>query len=91
MYFEIQRQNAEKKLQEIDSDLEEEKNFKAEDFYVCPVSRQKVNPDIKIINKGIYEATEKFVDQNPWAYQFDPKEDFKKIRLWWNSVWDVFH
>ena len=48
----------------------------------CPVTLKKVDPDVIIPNKSILEASELFLDENPWAYEFDPKEKFEDIKIW---------
>ena len=80
-WFALQREKAVRLIDEADSDIEEERNLTTEDFLICPVTMQKVDPSVMISNKYIKDATEHYLDQNPWAYEFDPSEDFMKISL----------
>ena len=41
---------------------------------VDPMTREDVNPDSLIENKSIKHATEEFLKENPWAYEFIPGE-----------------
>ena len=52
------------------------------DFFVCPVTHEKVNPDIQVPNISLLEAIETYLDANPWAYEFNPKEKYEDIKVW---------
>jgi len=41
-----------------------------------------VDPAIILPNKRIKRAIENFLAKNPWAYNFDPREKYDKIKLW---------
>ena len=43
---------------------------------------QKVERDILVVNHNIKIATERFLDENPWAYMFDPAEKLEDIKVW---------
>ena len=77
-YFRLQEARIEVAQAEADS----EEEFDPASLFVCPVSMQKVNPKILIPNKRISQATEAFLEQNPWAYNFNPKDDYRKISIW---------
>ena len=42
----------------------------------------EVNTDIMIPNHGLREEAKRFLEQNPWAFEFDPRTDYKKIKIW---------
>ena len=63
----MQQERADKQREDEDSDLDEDKIF------TCPITGQAVNRDVIIPNKRIMAATEKFLEQNPWSYDFDPR------------------
>ena len=73
-YFDIQRQKA------INSDIDNE--ISVSDLMVCPLTQIKVDPNIMIPNTAIKKATEKFIDENAWAFYFDPKEKYEDIIIW---------
>ena len=68
-------------LKNVDSELSDERNMTEADFITCPVTMQKVDESIIIPNKAIKRATEIFLDENPWAFEFDPRLDFMSIKL----------
>ena len=68
-YFRLQEARIEVAQAEAESDEE----FDPTSLFLCPVSMQKVDPKILIPNKRICQATEAFLEQNPWAYNFDPR------------------
>ena len=78
-YFAMQREKAEKAFQDDDSEIED---LRVEDFFTCPITQNKVDPDLLIKNLNIAAATETFLDENPWAYEYNPKEKFEDILLW---------
>ena len=49
----MQRQVAKKKIEDADSDLEEERDLQVSDYLKCPMTMQKVDPAIMISNEGI--------------------------------------
>ena len=59
----------------------EEREISEADFMTCPITMQKVDPDVMIVNTAILKETEHFLDENPWAYEFDPRENFMNIKL----------
>jgi len=50
--------------------------------YKCPVTQVKVDKNVKIANRRIKRATEDFLKNNPWAYDFDPRQKYNSIRIW---------
>mmetsp|Transcript_29609 Transcript_29609/g.39383 ORF Transcript_29609/g.39383 Transcript_29609/m.39383 type:complete len:95 (+) Transcript_29609:1008-1292(+) len=72
--FEIKRSRLETKREESD--------FDESTYFRCPLTSQPVNPDVIIPNKRIKKATEDFIEKNPWAYDFDPRQDFHQIKVW---------
>jgi len=36
-----------------------------------------------ILNKTILNKTEKFMDENPWSIEFDPRVNFMDIKILW--------
>ena len=52
------------------------------DFMRCPTTMQPVDPEIQIPNISIRLATEKFLDENPWAHDFNPMEKLEDIKVW---------
>ena len=77
-YIEKYFSNKRERLEEDkdDSDLDEAT------YFTCPVSQQPVNPDIILPNKRVKQATEDFIEQNPWSFEFDPTVDFHTIHVW---------
>ena len=56
---------------------EEDKEMDMDDYdydsyFVCPLTRQIVDPKIMIPNKRILAAIEAFKAANPWAEDYDP-------------------
>ena len=45
-------------------------------FFKCPTTNQVVDPDLFIPNKTIKAATKKFIDENCWAFDFDPRQKY---------------
>lgn len=82
MYFQIQKEKAARVIRNADSDIEEEQNLQEEDFMVCPVTNQKVDPTILVPNSLIKASTERFLKENPWAFEFNPKQKFQDIIVW---------
>ena len=69
-------------IKNADSDFEDEKDITEADFIKCPVSDQKVDPNIIIPNVAIKYLTETYLDENPWAYDFNPREKLENIKVW---------
>ena len=74
-HFEMMEQRAEKKRQDGDSDLDEDRIF------TCPVSGKSVDKNMILPNKHIKQAAQVFLRRNPWAYDFDPRVNYTNIRL----------
>ena len=41
-----------------------------------------VDPDIVIPNKSLELETQRLLEEHPWAFEFDPRQNFKKIKIW---------
>ena len=80
-YFATQLETAKRMIDGADSDLSEERDMTTADFITCPITMQKVDASIMIPNKAIKRATEIFLDENPWAFEFDPWQNFMSIKL----------
>lgn len=76
-YFERQSE-----LQKKQDDQGEDSDAEKCNFLRCPISLQPVDPSIMIPNKQIKEATRQFLDQNPWAFEFDPRQKFSQLSIW---------
>jgi len=53
-----------------------------EQLCYCPSSLVPVNADVMIPNVGLRREAERFLQENPWAYEFDPREKFFQIKVW---------
>ena len=42
----------------------------------------EVDTDIMIPNHGLREEAKRFLEENPWAFEFDPRTNYKKIKIW---------
>ena len=62
---------AARKLSESDSDIDDEASY-----IRCPVSLQVIDQDMIVPNKMLKRAIEVFIEQNPWAFRFDPREKY---------------
>ena len=68
-------------MKNADSDFEEEKDITEADFIKCPVTMQRVDPKIIIPNVAISLVTEAYLDENPWAFDFNPAEKLENIKV----------
>ena len=73
MYWDIQRNRAERDEADFDPDEHKENEqypavFDAASYMNCPVTLQVVDEDIKVSNKGIKQANESFIKHNPKAF-----------------------
>ena len=75
-HFEIKKSQADQEKDELDED-----EYDYDAYFKCPVTQQKVDPTKLLPNKRIKAAAEQFVRDNPWAYQFSPKEDVTKLTV----------
>ena len=48
----------------------------------CPVNMIPVDPNVMIPNKVLRLEAERLLEQNPWAFEFDPRQNFKSIQIW---------
>ena len=46
---------------------------------ICPMTRDEISDDSLIENKSIKHATEEFLKENPWAYEYIPGETINSI------------
>jgi len=37
-----------------------------------PLTREEVNPEMLILNKNLKQATQDFLQKNPWAFEYIP-------------------
>ena len=72
-YFENLRQELEQKRQEMGDE------FDTDSFFVCPVSGDAVEPNSLQDNEQVKQATQEFLQSNPWAVQYDPCRAFRKV------------
>ena len=61
---------------------EDDSDFDEATFFKCPVTLQPVNPDFQRPNKAIRQATNAFIEANPWSYDFAPRQSYKQIDFW---------
>ena len=80
-YFEVQREVAKTAINNADSEEEEEQRD-VRDYLICPVNLSRVDPELLVPNPSIKKATELFIEENPWAFEFDPRQKLTEIRLW---------
>lgn len=59
----------------------DDEGFDAASFYRCPTTNAVVDPDFFVPNKTILQATKNFIEENPWAFDFDPRQKFKDIKV----------
>ena len=50
--------------------------------FKCPITAKVVDPNVMIFNKRIKQATEEFLQKNPWASNFDPREKYQNLAIW---------
>ena len=83
-HFEMMKTLAEKVIQDQDSEDEDEeaKQLTVSDFMKCPKTMQIVDPDVMVPNVALFQATQRFIEENKWAYQFDPREKYEDIKIW---------
>ena len=43
-----------------------------------------IDPGRLIENKRIRQACSDFRSENPWAFEYDPREEFHQIKIWTN-------
>ena len=48
-------------------------------YFLCPITRQRIDPNVFIKNTKIKLAAEKFLQENDWAYEFYAGETYKNI------------
>ena len=48
-------------------------------YFLCPITRQRVDPELFIENTRIKEAAEKFLQENDWAFEFYAGETYQNI------------
>mmetsp|Transcript_27185 Transcript_27185/g.36326 ORF Transcript_27185/g.36326 Transcript_27185/m.36326 type:complete len:100 (-) Transcript_27185:54-353(-) len=73
-YFEIQQSSYERHLEGDDE-------TQIDDFLKCPITNRPVNPIVMIPNRRIKAHIARFIEGNPWAYNFDPHVSYRDIPL----------
>ena len=48
----------------------------------CPVTMMEVDPDILIPNFGLKKEVDRLFEENAWAFEFNPRQKFRSIKLW---------
>ena len=48
----------------------------------CPVTMMEVDSDILIPNFGLKKEVDRLFDENAWAFEFNPRQKFKSIKIW---------
>eukprot|EP00353_Schmidingerella_taraikaensis_P000365 CAMPEP_0185596842 /NCGR_PEP_ID=MMETSP0434-20130131/80988_1 /TAXON_ID=626734 ORGANISM="Favella taraikaensis, Strain Fe Narragansett Bay" /NCGR_SAMPLE_ID=MMETSP0434 /ASSEMBLY_ACC=CAM_ASM_000379 /LENGTH=86 /DNA_ID=CAMNT_0028225405 /DNA_START=2271 /DNA_END=2531 /DNA_ORIENTATION=- len=77
--FDLRKEHIEKVQKANDSDPDEPINNRS---YVCPLSMQVVDPQVLIPNRRLKAWSTIFINDNPWAYEYEPSQSYKKILLW---------
>ena len=49
--------------------------------YFDPVTRDEVDPKIMIPNIHLKKASDDFLTNNPWAYQYIPGDDMFSVKM----------
>ena len=78
----MQKQKAVKVMANADSEIESERELEEADFMTCPIMLKKVDPTIMIPNLQMVEAINYYLDNNPWSFEFDPRDKFEDIKVW---------
>ena len=73
-----------KKLELKQRIAENDDEFDRNRFFTCPVSQQVIDPKRLINNRRIKQACSDFRRDNPWAFEFDPREEYHQIKVWTN-------
>ena len=48
----------------------------------CPTTMMEVDAEIMIPNVGLQKEALRFLKDHPWAFEFDPRQKIKSIRVW---------
>lgn len=56
-----------------------------------PMTREDVNPAILILNKQIKQATQDFLQKNPWAFERIYGENIDQLSMWESNIWEIEH
>ena len=75
-YLNYKRDELVIKLKEDDDEFDQGRHF------ICPVTSKVINPDRLIPNARIKKACTEFLKKNPWAHEFDPRQQFSQIKVW---------
>ena len=76
-YFKFKEQELKRRKEEGDDE------FDPNTFFTCPISQQVVSTRL-VPNKRIKKACSDFRRDNPWAFEFDPREEYQQIKVWTN-------
>mmetsp|Transcript_8463 Transcript_8463/g.11654 ORF Transcript_8463/g.11654 Transcript_8463/m.11654 type:complete len:181 (-) Transcript_8463:33-575(-) len=79
-YFHAKKEEAVRRLERMADNGEE---FDEANFFKCPVSMKVVRmsghkPTFCLTNKRLKQAVEHFLEHSPWAYEYNPKHDYKQ-------------
>ena len=81
-YFKFQRETAKRLIELADSEDEEAMAKTEADYLLCPVNLSMVDPDVMIPNQQIAAAVGLFLDEHPWAFEFNPRDKLENIMVW---------
>lgn len=70
-------------MQSFIDELEDE--FDPATYFKCPITGKSFDIEKMIPNKRILAACRDFQKKNPWSYDFNPSEDYQKIKVWTNN------
>jgi len=48
----------------------------------CPVNMMPVDEKVIIPNKKLRAEVQRLYKEQPWAYEFDPRVHYRKIKIW---------
>ena len=82
-YIEKYIENKKASMQSFIDELEEE--FDPTTYFKCPITGKSFDIEKLIPNKRILDACRDFQKKNPWSYEFNPSEDYQKIKVWTNN------
>ena len=88
-YFEIQKQRAESDKHDMGEDFDDNEY---RSYFKCPATQQRVSPEKveefvgaevwMIENTQLKTTIKDFLTENPWAFEFDPRQQFQDMKVW---------
>ena len=75
-FFKLQQRNLDMERAELEDEFNEENHG-----IFCPITCQLVDPSKTFPNKRIKTAIDDFLHHNKWAFEFNPKDSYKKIKI----------